>query len=133
MCSDVAAGLRHIHAHNVLHMDIKAENIYLHSSATFKIGDFGLAIVASNTSSRWQEGDGRYVAPELLSRASRPSAAADVYSLAASLLQCALGALPSSSAAPRLRCHSARFAGLCRSQPAALLEAWNTLSPGRAG
>jgi serine/threonine protein kinase len=71
-------------------MDIKPENIYLHSSGTFKIGDFGLAIVATSHAT-WQEGDGRYVAPELLKRASRPSAAADVYSLAASLLQCALG------------------------------------------
>jgi serine/threonine protein kinase len=90
VCSDAAHGLRHIHAHNIIHLDIKPENIYLHASAVFKIGDFGLAIVATGNA-HWEDGDGRYLAPELLQRASRPTAAADVYSLAASLLHCALG------------------------------------------
>jgi serine/threonine protein kinase len=72
-------------------MDIKPENIYLHSSGVFKVGDFGLAIRMAS-GGFWEEGDGRYVAPELLSRAVPPSAAADVYSLGASIVQCATGA-----------------------------------------
>lgn len=90
LCSDAAHGLRHIHAHGVLHMDIKPENMFLDSSGTFKLGDFGLAISLCSESS-WEEGDGRYVAPELLRRSQPPSGAADVYSLGAAMLHCAIG------------------------------------------
>ena len=42
-------------------------------------------------SQEWQEGDGDYVAPELLSSATEPSAAADMYSLGATAYECATG------------------------------------------
>ncbi len=42
----------------------------------------------------WQEGDGNYVAPELLAHATEPTAAADMYSLGATAYECATGGLP---------------------------------------
>ena len=39
----------------------------------------------------WEEGDGKYVAPELLNGRIEPTPAADVYSLGATLYECATG------------------------------------------
>eukprot|EP00892_Ulva_mutabilis_P010968 jgi/Ulvmu1/8243/UM041_0054.1 len=88
--SDAAHGLRHIHAHGVLHMDIKPENMFLDASGVFKLGDFGIAINLASQSG-WEEGDGRYVAPELLHRCRPTTGAADVYSLGATMLHCSIG------------------------------------------
>jgi serine/threonine protein kinase len=82
-------GLKHIHDHSVVHMDIKPENIFLKGSGIFKVGDFGLA-VRLPVAGGWEEGDGRYVAPELLRR-SVPTPAADVYSLGATIMHSATG------------------------------------------
>ena len=88
---DVSAGLKFLHANNVLHLDIKPENIYTKkNSSVWKIGDFGLAIGKETTD--WEEGDGDYVAPELLRAATeQPHPAADVFSLGATIYQCATG------------------------------------------
>lgn len=83
-------GLKHIHDHSIVHMDIKPENIFLKASGLFKVGDFGIA-VRLPVSGGWEEGDGRYVAPELLRRSHAPTAAADVYSLGATILHSATG------------------------------------------
>jgi serine/threonine protein kinase len=89
-CRDAASGLAHLHAHGVVHMDIKPENLYVHGSGSLKIGDLGIA-VALAAPTGWQDGDGRYLAPEVLARSGGPSPAADVFSLGVSLLQCATG------------------------------------------
>ncbi|KAL3689131.1 hypothetical protein R1sor_015440 [Riccia sorocarpa] len=73
----VAAGLEHIHSQGVLHLDIKPENIFVDSKGVLKIGDFGLAIRCHEWD--WEEGDGGYVAPELL-KDEDPTPAADIYS-----------------------------------------------------
>ena len=89
LCSDAAMGLKHIHDNNVVHMDIKPENLFLKASGAFKVGDFGIAVRLPVTGG-WEEGDGRYVAPELLRRSHAPTAAADIYSLGATILHLSL-------------------------------------------
>lgn len=97
---DVSAGLQFLHGNNVLHLDIKPENLYRKKSRSvvdgsvthsgWKIGDFGLAIGKEATD--WEEGDGDYVAPELLRAATeQPYPAADIFSLGATVFQCATG------------------------------------------
>ncbi len=90
----VASGLDFLHAHDVLHLDIKPENLYRNldndgDPGPWRIGDFGLA-VAKETKD-WDEGDGDYVAPELLKNCEQPTSAADVFSLGATLYECATG------------------------------------------
>ncbi|KAK9819802.1 hypothetical protein WJX72_002609 [[Myrmecia] bisecta] len=85
----VSQGLSFLHAHGVLHLDIKPDNIYRDNAGTFKIGDFGLAVLRKQWD--WEEGDGNYLAPELLNDASEPSCAADIFSLGATLYECATG------------------------------------------
>ena len=91
---DVAKGLQFLHTNSVLHLDIKPENLYRKkqkdgSYGCWKIGDFGLAIGKEATD--WEEGDGDYVAPELLKLGSEPSPAADIFSLGATIYECATG------------------------------------------
>ncbi|KAK2075953.1 hypothetical protein QBZ16_001289 [Prototheca wickerhamii] len=85
---DVSRGLAFLHESSILHLDIKPENIYRDLAGAWRIGDFGLAV--ANESRDWEEGDGDYVAPELL-RGCEPTPAADMFSLGASLFQCATG------------------------------------------
>jgi serine/threonine protein kinase len=90
----VASGLDFLHSYDVLHLDIKPENLYRNLDADgdpgpWRIGDFGLAV--AKESKDWDEGDGDYVAPELLKNCEQPTPAADVFSLGATLYECATG------------------------------------------
>ena len=82
---DVAMGLQVLHEHDIVHLDIKPDNIFITEDGKLKIGDFGMAgkVVASTRSSNRigdLEGDAKYIAKELLSSAARlPSA--DIFCL----------------------------------------------------
>ncbi|KAH7831775.1 putative membrane-associated tyrosine- and threonine-specific cdc2-inhibitory kinase [Monocercomonoides exilis] len=81
---DVALGTKWLHDQNVIHLDIKPENILLSSEGSFKIGDFGLTHQLGLTTAS-MEGDSRYLAPEALD--STPTCAADVFSIGATLFE----------------------------------------------
>ncbi|KAL4858673.1 Wee1-like protein kinase [Chlorella vulgaris] len=88
---EAAHGLHFLHSNGVLHLDIKPDNLYL-AAGTWRIGDFGLAVAREQKASMdWEEGDGDYVAPELLQNGGEPSPACDVFSLGATLFECATG------------------------------------------
>lgn len=91
ICHDISAGLSHIHSYGLVHRDIKPSNIFLvshpHFGAMCKIGDFGMA-GDIGTSEDGQEGDQKYMAPELLASDVRhPSA--DMFSLGLTLYELA--------------------------------------------
>ncbi|XP_054850682.1 membrane-associated tyrosine- and threonine-specific cdc2-inhibitory kinase [Eublepharis macularius] len=85
---DLLQGLRHLHSHNLLHMDVKPANIFLSSNNVCKLGDFGLMLeLDSGDLNDAQEGDPRYMAPELLR--GEYTKAADVFSLGMTILEIA--------------------------------------------
>ena len=47
LCSEVAAGLAHLHGHNILHRDLNTANVLLSRDLTPKIADFGCSVRAS--------------------------------------------------------------------------------------
>jgi len=95
-------GLDHLHRHSVVHMDIKPGNILIKRDAVgeiFLLGDFGLATL-SKECKHVQEGDTRFLAPEILSGDSTMLPQADIFSLGATILSLAMGSdLPKNGAA----------------------------------
>mmetsp|Transcript_29003 Transcript_29003/g.43819 ORF Transcript_29003/g.43819 Transcript_29003/m.43819 type:complete len:1038 (-) Transcript_29003:178-3291(-) len=88
ICHDVLAGLTHIHSHNIVHYDIKPDNIFFvsHPRVICKIGDFGLA--GDLNSPAGEEGDTVYMPPELLTSPKRQFSA-DLFSLGLTLYELA--------------------------------------------
>ncbi|RLN02228.1 hypothetical protein BBJ28_00000241 [Nothophytophthora sp. Chile5] len=82
---DVAGGLKVLHNHEIVHLDLKPDNIFITERGRLKLGDFGMAgkvVTISPSSGRTGdlEGDATYMAKELLSSAERlPSA--DIFCL----------------------------------------------------
>ena len=65
---------------NIVHRDIKPQNIFISQDGTFKLGDFGIAKTAERTTSGTKIGTYKYMAPEVYN--NRPyGPAADQYSL----------------------------------------------------
>lgn len=84
---DLATGLEILHAHGIVHLDIKPENIYTTETGSLKIGDFGMATELTTASSQNSdsEGDAKYMAKELLSNSERrPSS--DIFCLGAYII-----------------------------------------------
>ncbi|KAJ7875033.1 kinase-like domain-containing protein, partial [Mycena leptocephala] len=86
---DVALGLRYLHDKDVVHGDLKAENIFVTPSFRACIADFGLSSIITTISSRQltgssqraQGGTIRYQAPEL-HRGGHNDLRSDIYAFA---------------------------------------------------
>ncbi|KAL3842302.1 hypothetical protein ACJMK2_020332 [Sinanodonta woodiana] len=86
---DLLMAVKHLHDNNLVHMDIKPDNIFITYDNVCKLGDFGLVIDLSkgNDFSEAQEGDPKYLAPELMDgKFGKP---ADIFSLGISILELA--------------------------------------------
>ena len=64
----IILGLQHIHSHNIVHRDVKLENILIDLNNTIKICDFGIGRVLSDPSDLLYDqcGTPMYMAPEIL-------------------------------------------------------------------
>eukprot|EP00112_Aurelia_sp_Birch-Aquarium-sp1_P015721 Seg351.7 transcript_id=Seg351.7/GoldUCD/mRNA.D3Y31 product="Membrane-associated tyrosine- and threonine-specific cdc2-inhibitory kinase" protein_id=Seg351.7/GoldUCD/D3Y31 len=89
MIVDLTMGLKHLHNNDFAHMDIKPANLFLGRDGYYKIGDFGLALDISKPTdvSEAQEGDPKYMAPELMQ--GKFTKAADIFSLGITILELA--------------------------------------------
>ena len=83
----VFEGVNYMHKHQVLHRDLKPDNIFLvtESPANIKIGDYGLATSLTEYFTLFDTcGTAAYMAPEVLHRIAQ-TRAIDVFSLGATL------------------------------------------------
>eukprot|EP00940_MAST-03C_sp_MAST-3C-sp2_P002787 g2787.t1 len=84
--SHIASALNHIHSANVVHLDVKPQNVFLTKNGLLKLGDLGLARDLASALDDGVEGDSRYMAPELLN-SSKVTSAVDIFSLGIMLFQ----------------------------------------------
>ena len=77
---DICNALVYCKSRNVVHRDIKPQNIFVSPEGHFKLGDFGIAKTAEHTTSGTKIGTYKYMAPEVYHDEPYGSAA-DIYSL----------------------------------------------------
>jgi len=79
---DVCAALVACHQHNILHRDVKIQNILVDREGNFRLGDFGVSRVIENTTQATAGvGSIDYMAPEIALRLGSYGQQADIYSL----------------------------------------------------
>jgi tRNA A-37 threonylcarbamoyl transferase component Bud32 len=105
IAEQVASGLGYAHERNILHRDVKPDNVLLAKDGTAILADFGIAkIVGSDAPQLTATGIGigtpAYMAPELARGASEASPLADLYALGVVLYEMLTGRAPFTADTP---------------------------------
>lgn len=82
---DLLLALKGFHDRNLIHLDVKLDNILITEDGVCKLGDFGLMFDLQRETEKAVEGDCRYIAPEELE--GRFTKAADIFSLGITILE----------------------------------------------
>ena len=90
----IAQGLEAAHSNNLIHRDIKPQNIIISREGKFKVADFGIAHAASATTlTSSAMGSVHYISPEQ-ARGGYSDEKSDIYSLGITIYEMILGRVP---------------------------------------
>ncbi|MCD8020722.1 MAG: Stk1 family PASTA domain-containing Ser/Thr kinase [Clostridiales bacterium] len=90
----IAEGIQAAHQHNIVHRDIKPQNIIVSDSGKLKVTDFGIAKAATgDTIASSTMGSVRYLSPEQ-ARGGYSDSRSDIYSLGITIYEMATGKVP---------------------------------------
>ncbi len=90
----VCAGIEEAHSHDIVHRDIKPQNIMISKEGKVKVTDFGIAkATSSNTISTNAMGSVHYTSPEQ-ARGGFSDVKSDIYSLGITMYEMVTGQLP---------------------------------------
>ena len=94
--AQIISSLRYLHAHRVIHRDIKLGNIFLSDKMEIKMGDFGLAakLEFEGEKKRTICGTPNYIAPEILQGKSGHSYEVDIWSFGVLMFTMLVGKPP---------------------------------------
>jgi len=80
LAKDLCNALRLCREYNIIHRDIKPQNVFISDTGNFKLGDFGIAKTVEKTARGTKIGTYRYMAPEVFQNEPYGHNA-DIYSL----------------------------------------------------
>lgn len=80
--TDILTALASCHSQNIIHRDIKDDNIFVGSDNTYKLGDFGVSkILNDHSRAESMKGTPNYIAPEIYLGKEKYDNTVDLYSL----------------------------------------------------
>ena len=100
---DVSGGLAYLHEKDIVHRDIKPDNVLIGEDGTFLITDFGVSLkmrstLRRNSTRQMQQGEMAgtigYMGPELFGKKPEAVKATDIWALGATLYELLSGELP---------------------------------------
>lgn len=104
LIKDVSAGLEYLHRMDIVHRDIKPDNILKNDQEVYAISDFGLsqrmrstlrkASARSNNNKDSTSGTVGYMAPEMFSAKPNAVKATDIWALGATIYETITGEMP---------------------------------------
>eukprot|EP01104_Vermistella_antarctica_P020557 TRINITY_DN883_c0_g1_i7.p1 TRINITY_DN883_c0_g1~~TRINITY_DN883_c0_g1_i7.p1 ORF type:complete len:398 (-),score=62.75 TRINITY_DN883_c0_g1_i7:64-1257(-) len=87
-------GLKHLHANEIIHRDIKGANILLTLNGVCKVADFGSCTFSALNKKMTVVGSPFWMAPEIAGRSETAGTPADIWSLGCTIIELLTGSPP---------------------------------------